>query len=350
MAPEHLRALVGRTPALIRQVDGRSDIYSLGMVLAEMLTGHRPFEQSGSYSAVPLQIEAMALERSKADASVRRDRPDLSWGLESIVRKCLAADPAARYQQADHLADDLRRLLDDRPLKHAPELSRVEQVRKFARRHPRLASAGSVAGAAVLVLLADRLGAWRRPAPSWPTTRRATWSATTTRACSRRSAWSTPGWICTITSRRHRGLRADARPVRCPRGSGLDAAQDLGPAGPGGSPPTGRGSSRAAPAPGRCEGPAGRGVEGLRRAGPAAARRAESIPGLPPSRALWLDRARYWSLRRDDGRAAEAAATCRADPGDDRPGSLPDRPSLARQGGPEGLQGRHRRAGRGPAA
>ena len=53
MAPEHLRALVGRTPALIRQVDRRSDIYSLGMVLAEMLTGHRPFEQSGSYSALP---------------------------------------------------------------------------------------------------------------------------------------------------------------------------------------------------------------------------------------------------------------------------------------------------------
>ena len=74
-------------------MDQRSDIYSLGMVLAEMLTGHRPFEQSGSYSAIPLQIEAMALERSKAVASVRRDRPDLSWGLESIARKCLAADP-----------------------------------------------------------------------------------------------------------------------------------------------------------------------------------------------------------------------------------------------------------------
>ncbi len=53
MSPEHLRALLGRTPALIRQVDRRSDIYSLGMVLAEMLTGRRPFEQSGSYSVLP---------------------------------------------------------------------------------------------------------------------------------------------------------------------------------------------------------------------------------------------------------------------------------------------------------
>src|SRR5262249_61037339 len=122
MAPEHLRALIGRTPALIRQVDARSDIYSLGMVLAEILTGHHPFQQSGSYSAVPLQIEAMALERSRAEASVRGERPDLSWGLESIARRCLAPDPARRYQRADHVAEDLRRLLEDRPLKYAPEL------------------------------------------------------------------------------------------------------------------------------------------------------------------------------------------------------------------------------------
>ncbi len=126
MAPEHLRALAGRTSALIRRVDHRSDIYSLGMVLAEMLTGHRPFEESGTYSAIPSQIEAMALERSQADPSVRRDRSDLSWGIESIVRKALAADMSRRYQQAAHLAEDLRRLLDDRPLKYAPELSRAE--------------------------------------------------------------------------------------------------------------------------------------------------------------------------------------------------------------------------------
>ena len=65
MAPEHLLAILRQTPEQIRLVDDRSDIYSLGMVLAEMLTGHRPFEQSGSYSAFPLQIEAMAVERSK---------------------------------------------------------------------------------------------------------------------------------------------------------------------------------------------------------------------------------------------------------------------------------------------
>ena len=98
------------------------------MVLAEMLTGHNPFEQSASYSAFPLQIEAMALDRSQQAPSVRAARPDIPWGLESVVRKCLDPDPARRYQQADHLAEDLRRLLDDRPLKYAPELSLAERV------------------------------------------------------------------------------------------------------------------------------------------------------------------------------------------------------------------------------
>ena len=202
MAPEHLRALVGRTPALIRQVDRRSDIYSLGMVLAEMLTGHRPFEQSGSYSALPLQIEAMAVERSKAVPSVRRERPDISWGLESIARKCLAPDPARRYQQADHLADDLRRLLDDRPLKHAPELSRVERARKFARRHPRLTSSGTVAGVGGARPAGGRLGAGGVRSP---TRRRA--GARPVRdhdagMLRRRSAWSTRGWTCRTTCAR----------------------------------------------------------------------------------------------------------------------------------------------------
>ncbi len=182
MAPEHLRALAGRTPALIRQVDSRSDIYSLGMVLAEMLTGHRPFEQSGSYSVLPVQIKAMAVERSQTDPSIRRDRPDLSWGLESIVRKCLAADPSRRYQQAGHLADDLRRLLEDRPLKYAPELSRVEQARKFARRHPRLASSATRRRGGGPGLAGGRLGPGGRAVLNWPTPGRATCSATTTRA------------------------------------------------------------------------------------------------------------------------------------------------------------------------
>ena len=162
-APEHLLALRDRTPDLIQRVDRRSDLYSLGLVLAEMLTGERIFEQAGSYSAQTTQLEAMAVERSKRSPSLRLLRQDVPWGLESIARKCLDPDPTRRYQQGDHLADDLRRFLEDRPLKYAPELSRVEQVRKFFRRHPRLRTAGPVAAAALIGDPAGVLGADRSP-------------------------------------------------------------------------------------------------------------------------------------------------------------------------------------------
>jgi tetratricopeptide (TPR) repeat protein len=153
MAPEHLRAMVRRDPAQARQVDHRADIYSLGMVLFEILTGQGPFDQSGSYAPLPALIEAMAVERGRGAPSVRQRRPDVPWGLESVVRKCLAPDPARRYQQAEQLAEDLRRLLGDMPLRHAPELSWRERARKWARRHPRLTASGTVSAAAAALLL-----------------------------------------------------------------------------------------------------------------------------------------------------------------------------------------------------
>lgn len=152
MAPEHLLALTRRTRDLIALVDERSDLYGLGMVLFEMITGHNPFDQSVSHSPMPIVVEAMATERARAVPSLRQFRADVPWGLESIVRKCLQPDPAQRYQRASELADDLDRLLDDRPLRFAPELSRVDQVQKWARRHPKLASSGVIAVVASVAL------------------------------------------------------------------------------------------------------------------------------------------------------------------------------------------------------
>jgi serine/threonine protein kinase/Flp pilus assembly protein TadD len=157
MAPEHLRAMATHAAQPNRPVDHRADVYALGMVLYEMLTGHNPFDQLASYQPLPVMIEAMALERSQKIPSVRQRRPDVPWGLESVVRKCLAPDPAQRYQQAEHLADDLRRFLEDRPFRYAPELSRAEQARKWLRRHPRLASAAPVAAVALVLLVGTGL-------------------------------------------------------------------------------------------------------------------------------------------------------------------------------------------------
>jgi serine/threonine protein kinase/lipoprotein NlpI len=152
MAPEHLRSLASRDPAVAREVDHRADIYSLGMVLFEMLVGRRPFAQSASYTPLPLLVEAMAVERGKAPPSLRGALPDSPWDLDSIVRKCLAPSTEDRYQQAEHLAEDLDRFLDDRPLRYAPEVSLRQRYRKWRRRHPRLATAGSVGTVAVVLL------------------------------------------------------------------------------------------------------------------------------------------------------------------------------------------------------
>jgi len=152
MSPEHLQAILRCTEALARTVDRRSDVYSLGLVLFEMLAGQSPFEQTGQYSAPNLRIQAMAVERGGITPSLRSRRPEVPWGLESIVRKCLAPKPAQRYQQAIHVAEDLQRFLEDRPLRYAPELSWKERTQKWMRRHPRLTSAGLVSLIAALLL------------------------------------------------------------------------------------------------------------------------------------------------------------------------------------------------------
>ncbi|AGA30724.1 protein kinase domain-containing protein [Singulisphaera acidiphila] len=153
-APEHLRALSLCTLDQFQAVDRRSDIYSLGMVLVEALSGQRPFARDGSYSVPTSQLEAMVADRSEGVPSIRQSRPDAPWSLESVVRRCLEPDPAKRYQEAGHLAADLRQFLADRPLTYAPELSRVERVRKFFRRNPRLLTLSSASAVSLVLFLA----------------------------------------------------------------------------------------------------------------------------------------------------------------------------------------------------
>ena len=306
MAPEHLLAILRPTPEQARQVNHRSDIYSMGMVIAEMLTGHNPFEQSASYSAFPLQIEAMAIERGKQTPSVRAARPDIPWGLESVIRTCLAPEPARRYQQAEHLAEDLRRLLDNRPLRYARELSQTERCRKWARRHPRLTTAGTVAAVSAVVLCTlamafagvsrhlhntrDRLGALQAR------DRLAAHDAGTTEALT---------FVNTVIEREdllRRGLAVCERTLALydpPPGPSRREHPDWSRLGP---------DERRRVALDRREllvlaagarvllAPGDR--QALREA-LAQLDKADAMPGLEPSRALWVDRARYLSLLGD---------------------------------------------------
>jgi serine/threonine protein kinase/tetratricopeptide (TPR) repeat protein len=152
MAPEQLRALARQDVALARHVDQRADIYGLGMVLFEMLTGSRPFSHSANRLTVPAELPRLAAERSQHAPSLRMYRPDIPWSLESIVGKSLAPDPAQRYLRAEHLAEDLRRFLDDRRLRYAADRSGVERLSKWVRRHPRLSIVGPVVTIAGLLL------------------------------------------------------------------------------------------------------------------------------------------------------------------------------------------------------
>ena len=119
MSPEQRAALAalraGSGPSVA--VDGRSDIYALGLLLYEALGGTVPFPPGG-----PIRLS--------------RIRPDVSSGLEAILHKCLAPDPRDRYPDAAALAADLRRHLADLPLRGVANRSPMERWRKLRRRQP----------------------------------------------------------------------------------------------------------------------------------------------------------------------------------------------------------------------
>ncbi len=103
MSPEQLEGVRTETP----HADARSDVYSLGVVLYELLTGRYPWRvPSGT---VADEVPKMIAERMVAPPSVREFNKAVSPGLESIVHTCLSGDPTRRYQSAAQLRDADRR-------------------------------------------------------------------------------------------------------------------------------------------------------------------------------------------------------------------------------------------------
>ena len=134
MSPEQLEAYRGRDSA----VDARSDLYSLGIILFELLTGDRPFEDH--HGPAGQKLRRMIDDRMGPIPDVRVWNQEVSPAVASILRRCLDPDPSRRYQDARELLEDLECQLADLKLKHAPDPSPRERVAKWARRHPTLSS------------------------------------------------------------------------------------------------------------------------------------------------------------------------------------------------------------------
>jgi WD40 repeat protein len=137
-----------------RKLTPATDVYGLGAILYELLTGRPPF-----LAATPQEtLKRVATARVERPRSLRADIPA---DLEAVCLKCLEKDPAIRYRSAQALVQDLAAFLDGRPVSVRP-LAAPERLLRAARREPRMAAA---IGAFVLALMAGLTATalqWRR--------------------------------------------------------------------------------------------------------------------------------------------------------------------------------------------
>ena len=119
------------------QVAGRAagpaaDVYALGAILYELLTGQPPFQADTAFETLRRTCEDDPLPP-------RRLQPGVPIDLQTICLKCLEKEPARRYASAEALAEDLRRFQAGEPIKARP-VNTLERVWKWAKRRPTLAS------------------------------------------------------------------------------------------------------------------------------------------------------------------------------------------------------------------
>jgi tetratricopeptide (TPR) repeat protein len=149
MAPELTR---GHGPG----ADGGppADVYGLGAILYELLTGRPPFRGASV-------ADTLEQVRTLDPVPVRRLQPQVPRDLETVCLKCLEKEPGRRYATAAALADDLRRFLDGRPVRARPAGAAARLLR-WARRRPALAALVAVSLTAAAALAGGGVAYERR--------------------------------------------------------------------------------------------------------------------------------------------------------------------------------------------
>ncbi len=153
MAPEHIRSLQHDR----WEAGPPSDLYSLGVIAFQLLSGKLPF-------ATPANTSAESLESCLQDRQAGRFTHQLaldqaSPDVRSIIEKLLQPQLDQRYASANELAEDLQRHLQHLPLRHAANRSLRQRLTKWSTRHPRISSATSTISlsAAVMLMMATAL-------------------------------------------------------------------------------------------------------------------------------------------------------------------------------------------------
>lgn len=141
MAIEQLMAYL--EPSRWELVGESADLFSLGMVLDEMLTGERPELPKHSGKELGNLIADLIGLRLRRRRLVNEVNPTVPHALAAIVAKCTHSDPAQRYPSAHALAEDLERFLKRAPLILAVNPSRTERARNLLTRHRKTFRVGS---------------------------------------------------------------------------------------------------------------------------------------------------------------------------------------------------------------
>jgi len=147
MAPE--QATAGS-----QKITQATDIWGLGAVLYELVTGEPPFLASTAHGTLRLVVEGML-------RNPRRYTPNLPLDLEAIILKCMSRDVARRYASGRALAEDLTRFIEGRAVSARP-LNGLQRTARWTRREPKLATTALLALLALLAGLAATTQQWRR--------------------------------------------------------------------------------------------------------------------------------------------------------------------------------------------